>query len=131
LVKETIRTLALLLPGSSRAPNKWYQKKRKGHEEELDPRAGSSGHLNASQRRLEEFKYWGERLGILKQASDDSEPPSMWHWWRDDRKKVQWYTFWIAALVLLLTIIFGLLQSVTGIIQTVLTAKASQSSNAS
>jgi hypothetical protein len=125
-VNETIRTLALLLPGSSKAPNKWYQRKQKGHEQELDQCAGSSGHLNASQRRLEEFKYWGERLGILKQAFDDSEPPSVFHWWRDDRKKVQWYTFWIAALVLLLTIVFRLLQSVTGIIQTALAAKASQ-----
>ena len=37
-------------------------------------------------------------------------------WWYDDRRKVQWYTFWIAALVLLLTIIFGLIQSVSGVV---------------
>ncbi|PVH67386.1 hypothetical protein DL98DRAFT_355433, partial [Cadophora sp. DSE1049] len=117
LVEETIRTLALLLPGSSGRPNKWYQKRRKGHEEELDPGAGTCGFLNASNRRLENFKYWGLRLAILKQAFDDSEPKNFWHWWRDDRKKVQWYTFWIAVLVLGLTVIFGLIQSVAGVVQ--------------
>ena len=125
MVQETIRTLALLLPGSTKRPNKWYQRRRKGFEQELDPRAGSSGHLNASSRRIENFPYWGERLATLKQAFDDSEPKSIWHWWRDDRRRVQWYTFWIAVIVLLLTIVFGLLQSITAIIQTAATMKAS------
>ncbi|KAH7333287.1 hypothetical protein BKA65DRAFT_403715 [Rhexocercosporidium sp. MPI-PUGE-AT-0058] len=128
LVEETIRTLALLLPGSNGRPNKWYEKRRKGHEHELDPVAGTCGFLNASNRRLENFKYWGLRLAILKQAFDDSEPKNFWHWWRDDRKKVQWYTFWIAVLVLVLTVVFGLIQSVAGVVQTVVTVKSANHS---
>lgn len=59
----------------------------------------------------------GDRVSILKQAFDDSEPKSISQWWYDDRKRVQWYTFWIAALVLLLTVIFGLVQSVASVVQ--------------
>jgi hypothetical protein len=54
---------------------------------------------------------------ILKQAFDDSEPRTVSQWWYDDRKRVQWYTFWVAALVLILTIVFGVTQTVSGIIQ--------------
>ncbi|KAH9205446.1 hypothetical protein DL95DRAFT_317560, partial [Leptodontidium sp. 2 PMI_412] len=124
LVEETIRTLALLLPGSNGRPNKWYQKRRKGHEEALDPGLGTCGFLNASNRRLENFKYWGLRLAILKQAVDDSEPKNFWHGRRDHRKKVQWYKFWIAVLVLVLIVVFGLIQSVAGVVQTAVTVKS-------
>jgi hypothetical protein len=40
----------------------------------------------------------------LKRAYDGHEPKGPLQWWRDDRKSVQWWTFWIAALVLVLTI---------------------------
>lgn len=123
-MEETVRTLALLLPGSKRMPNKWYERKRKGHEGELDSEAGKNGFLNASSRRLEEFRYWGEQIAILKQAFDESEPSSIWQWWYDDRKRVQWYTFWIAAVVLLLTIVFGLISSIASIVQTAVAVKS-------
>jgi hypothetical protein len=54
---------------------------------------------------------------ILEEAFDRSEPANIAPWWYDRRKKVQWYTFWVAILVLILTIMFGLIQSITGIIQ--------------
>ena len=38
-------------------------------------------------------------------------------WWYDDRKKVQWYTFWVAFLVLVLTVFFGIIQSAAAIVQ--------------
>ena len=61
---------------------------------------------------------------VLKQAFDDSEPDTIASWWYDDRKKVQWYTFWVAALVLLLTVVFGLIQSVSGVVQAWAAVKA-------
>ena len=61
---------------------------------------------------------------VLKQTFDDSEPHKLSHWWYDDRKKVQWYTFWIAALVLVLTIVFGLIQSIAGVVQAWASVKA-------
>jgi hypothetical protein len=40
------------------------------------------------------------------------------------RKRVQWYTFWVAVLVLLLTIVFGLIQSVSSVVQAWASVKA-------
>lgn len=93
----------------------WFQKKQ--NDLSLDPKAGTYGPLNAAARQIENFTYWRDRLVILKQTFDDSEPHSLSSSWYDDRKKVQWYTFWIAALVLFLTILFGLVQSVAGVVQ--------------
>jgi hypothetical protein len=69
-------------------------------------------------RVVEEYDYWRDRLIILQEVFDDSKPASLRQWWYDRRNKVQWSTFWVAVLVLFLTVLFGLIQSVVGIIQT-------------
>ena len=68
-------------------------------------------------RNIRNFKYWHDRLIILKEVFDDAEPRTIRQWWYDRRKRVQWYTFWVAALVLVLTVFFGLVQSIEGGIQ--------------
>ncbi|PMD14935.1 hypothetical protein NA56DRAFT_582775 [Hyaloscypha hepaticicola] len=115
LISETILTLALLLPSNCRATRKYFEKCRARFS--LDPAAGYCGHMSARARRIESFRHWKDRLTILKQAFDDSEPHTISSWWYDDRKRVQWYTFWIAALVFLLTVVFGTIQSITAVIQ--------------
>ena len=122
LIDETLRTLALLIPSNDSSSRKWFRKTQKSLC--LDTRAGSYGPLNASARQIDKFHYWRDRLVVLKQAFDDSEPKTLASWWYDDRKKVQWYTFWIAALVLLLTIVFGLIQSASGVVQAWAAVKA-------
>lgn len=37
--------------------------------------------------------------------------------WEDDRKRAQWFTFWVAVLVFVMTVVFGVVQSVAGIVQ--------------
>ena len=83
----------------------------------LDPQARECGQLKVEDRRIHKFHYWHDRLVILKQTFDEAEPSDIKQWWNDRRRKVQWYTFWVAAIVLALTIIFGLVQSVEGGIQ--------------
>ena len=122
LIDETFRTLGLLIPSSDARSRKWFSKKQK--ELHLDPKAGSYGSLNASARQIDNFHYWRDRLVMLKQTFDDSEPQKLSLWWYDDRKKVQWYTFWVAALVLVLTIVFGLIASISGIVQAWAAVKA-------
>jgi hypothetical protein len=75
------------------------------------------GYLKTKDRQIEKFKYWHDRLAILKQVFDDSSPKTISQWWNDRRNGVQWYTFWVAIVVLLLTIIFGLAQTVEGALQ--------------
>ena len=120
LIDETVRSLALLLPSINGQPNKWFQRKQQEYQrrqERLDTRAGLCGHLNAAARQIDNFKYWRDRITILKQAFDDAEPRSISSLWYDDRKKIQWYIFWVTVLVFLLTMFFGMIQSVSGIVQ--------------
>jgi hypothetical protein len=119
---ETLRTLSLLIPPNDTQTSKWFNEKQKQFN--LDPKAGSCRHLNSAARQIENFKYWRDRLVILKQAFDESEPKTVKQWWNDDRKRVQWYTFWVAALVLVLTVLFGLIQSVSGVVQAWAAVKA-------
>ena len=79
--------------------------------EAADLALGSYGRVQAR------FPYWHERLSIIQRNFDDAEPKGLSQWWHDRRKKVQWYTFWVAILILVLTIIFGLIQSITGVLQ--------------
>ncbi|KAL3417125.1 hypothetical protein PVAG01_11125 [Phlyctema vagabunda] len=121
LIEETLRTLALLLPEHNRDVEAWFSaqqdKQSKEYKLPLDPLARECGQLKIEERQIRNFSYWHDRLVILKQAFDEAEPSSIKQWWRDRRKRVQWYTFWIAAVVLALTIFFGMVQSVEGAIQ--------------
>lgn len=54
---------------------------------------------------------------MLKQVFDEAHPRTLAQWWHDRRNGVQWYTFWVAVLVLVLTILFGLIQSIEGGLQ--------------
>jgi len=66
---------------------------------------------------LADFHHWRNRLLELHQIFHS--PPVGWaQMWADRRNPLQWYTFWIATVILILTIIFGLISSVTGIMQT-------------
>jgi hypothetical protein len=75
------------------------------------------GNLNAERRQIENFRYWQDRLVILKEVYDEVRPNTLSQWWYDRRNGVQWYTFWVALWVLTLTIIFGLVQCIEGALQ--------------
>jgi len=42
----------------------------------------------------------------------------------DRRNVLQWYTFWFAVVILVLTIIFGLISSITAVLSTKYTYEA-------
>ena len=117
LLYETQQTLALLLPARSRSDCKtWFHRIHKRYPNTIDLEAadlalGSYGRVQAN------FPYWHERLSVIQRTFDDAEPKGLSQWWHDRRKKVQWYTFWVAILILILTIVFGLIQSITGVMQ--------------
>ena len=115
LLYETLNTLALLIPRTDRQVRKWYTQRQKLYI--LDPSVLSLEYLKPEKRSIDHFVFWGVRLRKSKQAFDDHEPDGPLQWWRDDRKPVRWWTFWIAALVLLLTVVFGLIQSLISLLQ--------------
>jgi hypothetical protein len=119
LIEETLNTLALLFPSSDKNTEQWFQNIRTSHSvaAKLDSQVIKCGHLRAEKMQIENFRFWHDRLVIVKQIFDQSRPATLRQWWFDRRNGVQWYTFWVAVLVLFLTILFGVIQSVEGALQ--------------
>ena len=115
LVNETIRSISLLVPPILGDPNPWFQQQRQ--KSLVDSSAGVCDRLNSSERQIDKFLYWRDRLVLLKRTFDDAEPRNISQLWFDDRKKTQWFTFWVAVLVFVMTVFFGVIQSVAGIVQ--------------
>jgi ABC-type Fe3+ transport system permease subunit len=63
---------------------------------------------------------------MLKDVFDEAEPRSLAQLWYDRRKRVQWYTFWVAVLVFVLAVFFGLVQSIEGALQVYLAFKGAE-----
>jgi hypothetical protein len=100
----------------SSVSGKWLQ--RQQSLQQLDSIILKCGQLSSEDRQIDKFEYWHDRLVVLKQLFDDAEPRSLLQWWRDRRRPAQWYNFWFAvALVVGLTLLFGLAQSIEGGIQ--------------
>jgi hypothetical protein len=112
VLKETLLSLNLLFPHwDTLTDNFMLQHDQTFHRDGPfdDPRP-----LN-----LSDFDHWRNRLLELHQIFHS--PPVGWtQIWADRRNPLQWYTFWIAIVILILTIIFGIISSVTGIFQTYL-----------
>ncbi|KAK4444416.1 hypothetical protein QBC34DRAFT_360139 [Podospora aff. communis PSN243] len=121
LLDETLRTLALLFPQNDRGTRRLLAG-IKG----IDQTVGCCGVSRAQDRRFEKFSVWHDRLVILKQAFDDSRPQTISQWWWDRRNGVQWYTFWVAIMVFILTVFFGTVQSIEGALQVYLSYKSLQ-----
>lgn len=125
-VDETIRTLALLFPQAVFSPTrrlaitrgsqrKWFQSLLQRHKDiVIDSRLALCGNLNAEARQIDCFHFWRDRLVILKQAFDEAKPRTFYQWWHDGRDGVQWSTFWVAILVLVITTFLGIIQCVEG-----------------
>ncbi|EQL00722.1 FAD-binding, type 2 [Ophiocordyceps sinensis CO18] len=124
--EETLRTLALLFPTADPQTRGWLL--RLPSYDGLDARVAQCRRLKTDDRQIDGFPFWRERLTLLKQVFDEAQPQSLVNWWHDRRNGVQWYTFWVAVFVLVLTVFFGLVQSIEGALQTYASFKALQSS---
>jgi hypothetical protein len=114
-IDETLRTIALLIPRYDKRSRKWYQSHITKHG--VDETVLDCMHIDADGRQIENFRFWRDQLVVLKHVYDESRPGTLSQWWHDRRNGVQWYTFWVAILVLILTIFFGFIQSIEGALQ--------------
>jgi hypothetical protein len=93
-----------------RGTRKWFED---FHAElRLDPTAIDCGQLKLEERQIDHFRFWHDRLVILKQFFDESRPRTIKQWWYDDRRRVQW--FWVAILLVVCEILFGVIQCLEG-----------------
>ncbi|KAL2423280.1 hypothetical protein ABEF95_003731 [Exophiala dermatitidis] len=112
-VHETLQTLYLLFrplePKHARR-NVRYMEKHLDADLEL----AMADYENVD---LYHYPYWHERLAKIQHAYDKKTPTSVVQWWYDRRDRVQWATFWIAFIVFVLSVVFGIISSVTAIWQ--------------
>ena len=114
-IDETLRTLSLLFPQYDPKSCKWVKSQQTQFG--LDHRISEAGQLTTEERQIENFAFWHDRIGILKQVFDEAEPRTIAQWWCDRRRRVQWYTFWTAVIVVILTVLFGVVQCIEGGLQ--------------
>ncbi|PVH69855.1 hypothetical protein DL98DRAFT_505209 [Cadophora sp. DSE1049] len=110
VLKETILSLNLLFPHwDSQTANFMLQHHQTFHLE---------GPFDATRPlSTTDFDHWRNRMLDLYQLFHS--PPIGWtQLWADRRNPQQWYTFWLAIVILILTVIFGFISSATSVMQT-------------
>ena len=114
-IEETTRTIRLLFPQSESDTAKWFRKLQR--HQNLDTKMIKCGKLRAEDRQIDTFKFWRDRIVILKQVFDESTPKTWLQWWYDRRNSFERYPVLLAAAALMLTAFFGLIQCIEGALQ--------------
>ncbi len=109
-LEETENTMAILFPGINQYRTKRNRRICEKHNVDIE-----SGLV--APRDLDHYRFWGERLRELQKVYELARPKRVKQWYFDRRNKEAWTTFWIAVIVFFLTLIFGMISSVTGIMQ--------------
>lgn len=119
MLAETERTIDLLFPTAAFKESK--RMKRLSEKNFVDIEVAEPGQRS---RDLSLYPTWGERLSLIQEAFDDSRPKRLKQWYWDRRRRNDWATFWIAVVVFCLTVVFGIISSVTSIMQLVVSYRA-------
>ena len=133
-LRETIDSLALLIPRAQVSTNNWYSAEYEvrgkgvgkvgcirdiifgpnGNSSNcgivaLDQMAGAES-SNKSFRERSRYLFWGGRLSSFEEVVDEAEPGRMREWLRDPRTASHRYSFWLTVLSILVAIILGVIQ---------------------
>jgi hypothetical protein len=110
VIDETMLSLRLLFPDWDPYTSKFFNK--------IDQNTLGEDGVYPERIYLTNFHYWRDRL--LEVCFEYQSPPSAWRQiWTDRRNRLQWYTFWLAVAIFILTIVFGLISSITACMQTI------------
>jgi hypothetical protein len=118
LIDESLATLDLIIPHTSVKCNTWLSTEvtRKGLDRNILHRTSAS-------QCISDYPHWQTRLSAIAEALERSKPATVGQWWHDRRDMGQWWGFWLLVVGIFLTVLFGLIQSITGIIQVARPAK--------
>jgi hypothetical protein len=117
VLEETIRTLDLLFPLDGSTGRFLAKRDQRFHELDYSEAAWDKA------IDLSEFVHWRRRLTILHQVFK-RQPTKLYQMWHDRRNPLQWATFWLAATIAILTIVFGAISSYTSFRQVSLAQRA-------
>lgn len=115
---ETLRTLALLFPPHDSRTKKCIlsgSRFVKDGSGQVDLEILKCGRVR--DRGADQFAYWRRELVALQVIFDKPRQLTLTQSLHDRRNIARWYTFWIAVIVLLLTVFFGVVQSVLSAMQ--------------
>ena len=56
---------------------------------------------------------------LIAETFDTAGPATLRQWWHDRRNMERWWQFWMVVVGVSLALLFGLIQSVTGILQVI------------
>ncbi|KAK0707007.1 hypothetical protein B0T26DRAFT_806648 [Lasiosphaeria miniovina] len=120
-VDETLATINLLVPLEDGRCNAWLggEIARLGGE---IARLGLDDQLiyrKAANRSKRGFVFWQDRLLAFSDAFDRARPSGLAQCWHDRRDMGRWWNYWLVVAGLGLAVLFGLVQSVTGILQVI------------
>jgi len=117
-LEETMKTLTLLFPGWNLKSAQHLVQLQK--DLQLDPALTQhyfDTPMQVPSRVLSDYRFYGSRLDLLNSVFESGKSANIRQLFWDRRNKQQWYTLWIAVAVFILTVFFGIVQSVTGIMQ--------------
>ncbi|KAK8108994.1 hypothetical protein PG984_014795 [Apiospora sp. TS-2023a] len=66
---------------------------------------------------LDDFPIFGSRLLALQRYNKRRQPTKITDLWRDRRNPLQWYTFWVVAIIGGFGLLLALLQLIAGFVQ--------------
>ena len=121
IIEEYFDTIKLILPITRPECNEWTRRTLRANKH-VDPRISIGERL---ERGPNNFSQWGLRLATIQEAYDRKTPSTFFQFWHDRRDMSKWWGFWMIVVTVFLTILFGLIQSITGMMQVVIALRAS------
>lgn len=103
LAEETRRTITLLF--SERGRSARMRLSRQAGFRRVDEGLSGLGPVLREHRRIQSYKYWRDRLVDLKETFDQTKPTTWRQWLHDRRNTPEWAAFWIAMVILFLTLV--------------------------
>lgn len=117
LLREVDRTYFLLWPISKRKTNKRARKISKKNRMDIEAHWVDDIIKESDRYDLNNYPVYRHRLAEIQRQYNAARPKSPKQWWYDRRLRIEWTTLLIAVIVFVLTVVFGVISSVTGILQ--------------
>jgi hypothetical protein len=111
-LEETEETIDLLFPTKDSKDSKRTRRLRDKDNVDIEAARDLPPAMT-----INHYKHWGKRLAALQNVYDAARPRQPQQWWYDRRNRAEWATLVIAIIVFVMTLVFGIISSVTGIIQ--------------
>ena len=116
-LEEVSRTLDLLFPTSKVKDAKRVRKISKKRQVDIEAVCIEKQMMEADKYQYDSYYFFAERLAAIQAQYDIARPRGLQEWWYDRRNLREWAALWIAVVAFVLALVFGVISSITGIMQ--------------